>query len=263
MSLRQWLLSCRGEDVTTTAKKQLLKEQYYEMLDILQEILDEQSFLFGNHPTLVDFGFAGPFFRHFSSDFTPRKVMQLRAPAVYQWVAVLWNCRGSKLPEATGFPPPSTLPANWHRLLQLMPEFLDYYHQNAMAYSKNEGQFAWQYRTETFNVPVVPYRAWCRQKLQLRFNALDDASQEKVENLLRQYKCWDLLWKDGVISVKPELNTEPPFAVYPPPESKEIHSYKWDFRPIFGRYLATSSLRLAIVAAVGTSLWICVQKAKK
>jgi hypothetical protein len=264
MSLRQWLLSCRGEDVTTIAKKDLLKRQYYELLDILQSILDTQPFLFGNHPTLIDFGFAGPFFRHFSSDFTPRKVMQQRAPAVYQWIATLWNCRGSRLAEPTGFPPGGSLPGNWHRLLQLLPEYLEYYHLNAKAFSEGKSQFAWNYRGEIFNVPVVHYRAWCRQRLQQAFEELDGASKEKIENILRQYHCWEMFWKDGVISVDPECDSEPPFAVYPPPILRSnVHIYKWDFRPIFFKYFAVTSVRLGIFAALGSSVWWNVQKSKK
>ena len=133
LSFRQWLLSCFGEDVDTTAKKEILKNQYLELLDIPEEILQSQPCLFGNHPTLVDFGWSGPFFRHFSSDITPRKVMQQRAPAVYEWMARLWNCEGSRLDYDTGFPEPGSLPLNWDRLLALLPDYLEYYHLNALV----------------------------------------------------------------------------------------------------------------------------------
>lgn len=255
ISLRQWLLSCKGEDVITQKKMNIIKEQYYELLDILQEILSDQPFLFGSHPTFVDFGFAGPFFRHFSSDFTPRKVMQLRAPAVYQWIAVLWNCRSSTVQEPNGFPVAGTLPSNWHRLLQLLPDFLEYYHLNAKAFSEKKGHFDWKYKNEMFRVPAVHYRAWCRQKLQLAFNELDDVSKRSAEAMLRQYYCWDLLWKDGIIEVPPELGIEPPFSIFPPPERTKVHLYKWDFRPIFNAYLAKHTLRLVICAAIGASFW--------
>lgn len=263
LSLRQWLLSCRGEDVTTPAKRELLKQQYYELLDILQGILDKQPFLFGNHPTLVDFGFAGPFFRHFSSDFTPRKVMQQRAPAVYQWVATLWNCKGSRLSDSTGFPKAGSLPDNWKPLLRLLPEYLEYYHLNAKAYAEGKGQFTWVYRGESFYVPVVHYRAWCRQQLQEAFTSLDPTANATVASILREYGCWDLLWRDGVIDTPPECDKEPPFALYPPPARTKVHIYKWDFRPIFNKYMAGASLRLGIFAILGASLWWNVQKHKK
>ena len=51
----------------------------------------------GDVPTLADFGLYGPMFRHFSQDPTPAEVMRLRAPAVFEWVARLWNARGSRL----------------------------------------------------------------------------------------------------------------------------------------------------------------------
>lgn len=249
--------------MTTPAKRELLKQQYYELLDILQGILDKQPFLFGNHPTLVDFGFAGPFFRHFSSDFTPRKVMQQRAPAVYQWVATLWNCKGSRLSDSTGFPKAGSLPDNWKPLLRLLPEYLEYYHLNAKAYAEGKGQFTWVYRGESFYVPVVHYRAWCRQQLQEAFTSLDPTANATVESILREYGCWDLLWRDGVIDTPPECDKEPPFALYPPPARTKVHIYKWDFRPIFNKYMAGASLRLGIFAILGASLWWNVQKHKK
>jgi len=66
-------------------------------------------YMLGNHPTFVDFGFAGPFFRHFSSDFTARKIMQQQAPAVFEWVGRLWNAKASKFQMPSDFPSPGTV----------------------------------------------------------------------------------------------------------------------------------------------------------
>lgn len=266
MSLRQWLLSSYGEDCTTQAKKEVVKNQYYELLDILEEILSKQPYLFGNHPTLVDFGFAGPFFRHFSSDFTPRKVMQQRAPAVYEWVARLWNSKSSKMQEPNGFPAQGTLPANWKRLLGLLPEYLEYSHLNAVAYREGKSTFSWINHGETFTVPVVPYRVWCRMTLQYKFSALQPEIQRQIESILREYNCWELLWQDGVITAPPECGTAPPFALYPPPKERTqtlisliFHPpllYKWDSDRIFAGYLALTGLKiLSATAAIGAA-WL-------
>ncbi len=259
LSLRQWLLSSYGEDCTTPAKKQIVKNQYLELLDIMERILSQQPYLFGNHPTLIDFGFSGPFFRHFASDSTPRKVMQQRAPAVFEWVARLWNCKGSRLSEDTGFPAPSTLPENWNELLKLLPDYLEYSHLNARAYSRGEGSFAWTNKGEVFHVPMVPYRVWCRKELQHHFDASDEDSKIIIESLLRQHHCWDLLWADGVIDIPPECGTEPPFALYPPVHAEPL-LYKWDPDRIFNKYLfecvVTGVMVSAISATVGVAGWM-------
>jgi glutathione S-transferase len=265
LSFRQWLLSCYGEDVTTDSKKQLIKNQYYELLSILEEILLQHPYLFGNHPTLADFGFAGPFFRHFSSDFSARKVMQNVAPNVYEWMARLWNCKSSKLDKIdSGFPSAGTLPASWHRLLNLLAEYLHYYHLNAVAFRDKKPNFQWVYRGETFLVPTVPYRVWCRKQLQLKFNQLDKKTQSAVESILRQRNnCWDLLWADGVIDIPPELGTEPPFVLHPPPKTREgILAYKWDADPVLFRFLKSYFLPPATLFTAVTVAGILAWKFK-
>jgi hypothetical protein len=269
LSLRQWLVSSYGEDCDTQEKKEVVKRQYLEMLDILEAILSEQPYLFGNHPTLVDFGFAGPFFRHFSSDFTPRKVMQQRAPAVYEWMARLWNCKGSRLSGEPGFPSAGTLPKNWGALLSLLPEYLEYFYLNAAAHRDGKKEFAWTNKGQVFSVPVVKYRVYCRMKLQQAFMDLpDEASKRRVQSLLEQEGCWELLWRDGVIAVEAELGTEPPFVLHPAPPRHTlnlgaIHNYKWDYDRIIFRFFGSVGFRLVtMVGAIGAISWI-VRNQKK
>lgn len=75
LSFRQWLYSVYGEDITTAQKHRSIFQQYHRILDTLEEILQENEYLGGEYPSLVDFGFAGPLFRHCASDPTPRKIM--------------------------------------------------------------------------------------------------------------------------------------------------------------------------------------------
>jgi hypothetical protein len=240
MSFRQWFLSCFGEDCVTQAKKDLIKHQYYELLDILEEILSKRPYLFGNHPTLVDFGFMGPFFRHFSSDFTPRKVMQIRAPNVYEWIARLWNCKGSKLNDDNGFPESGNIPEYWSKLMSLLSEYLEYYYLNALAYQEGKEVFVWIYRNETFTVPVVHYRVWCRLQLQLHYeNITDEFAKDTIKNLLIKYNCWEWFWKGGKIYAPPEGGIEPPLCIPPRHEHDyaSIILYKWPWVPVFKRYV--------------------------
>ena len=255
LSLRQWLLSSWGEDCTTQAKKEVVKEQYYELLEILEKILQKQPYLFGNHPTLIDFGFAGPFFRHFSSDFTPRKVMQQKAPAVYEWMARLWNCTSSKMRSIpNGFPPPGSLPQCWDELFPLLPDYLTYYHLNAVAYKKGEAYFSWINKGQAFRVPVVHYRVWCRKKLQEHYTNCDFASQKSMKEIMMKHNIWELFWKDGVVDAPPECNMEPPFAIARaalPWRERTRLSYKWDADSIFASYFLQVGVKVVLsVSAV-------------
>jgi glutathione S-transferase len=252
-SLRQWIVSCFGEDCTTPAKKEIVICQYLHLLDILEEILSSQPYLFGNRPTLIDFGFAGPFFRHFSSDFTPRKVMQQRAPAVYEWIARLWNAKSSKFHQiSTGFPQKGSLPESWSKLLPLLKDYLKYFSLNRIAHKAGQQFFHWDHQNEVFYVPVVPYRSWCLMKIQQRFHALPTTTQLQVEAILRQYDCWDdFMTGDGEV-IENEGGVEPPFVAYPPPlQRKQRHAEKWNYDSVVWRYLVGVSWRWVLRGLMG------------
>ena len=69
--------------------------------------------------------------------------MQQRAPAVFEWVARMWNCRRSTLPVSTLKPdnPLVSLPKGWEALQPLFKEYLVYLDCNARAWSRGESQF--------------------------------------------------------------------------------------------------------------------------
>ena len=243
-SLRQWIVSSFGEDITTKEKKEVVINQYLELLDILQDILSKQPFLFENYPTLIDIGFSGPFFRHFSSDFTARKIMQQRAPAVYEWIARLWNSRQtnfmsieSKLPSFGE----EILPTNWKPLLGLLKDYLYYYSLNRIAINKGEKYFQWNYKDQLFTVPIVPYRSWCLMKLQQRYKNLTIENQLKIKDILIEYSCWDYFITGYDEIIPPECGIEPPFVVYPPPTKRVRLAEKWDYDSIIIKYFWVSS----------------------
>ena len=256
LSLRQWLLSVYGEDCITQDKKDVVINQYYELLEVLENILQKQLFLFGNHPTLVDFGFAGPFFRHFSSDFTPRKIMQQKAPAVYEWLARLWNCKNSKLTNTlSNFPPAKTLPDNWEPLMKMLPDYFHYYSLNAKAHCENKKSFKWDLKGQTFNVPMVPYRVWCKKELHKKYNNCTEESQKTIKNIMKNYDCWDMFEDKQNINIEPECGAEPPF-VCNNPKSHQL-SYKWDPTYIFTSYFMETGLMISgCVGIIATGLLV-------
>ena len=190
---RQWLLSVYGEGITTVEKENIVMDQYYELLEILNEILKTQPYLFGNHPTLVDIGFMGPMYKHFSSDPSPRKVMQLMAPKVYTWVAKIGDSANIELKNIpSDFPKEKTLPENWNKLLELLPDYLHYYRLNTIAYMEKKKKFDWKYKGEIFTVPTVPYRVWCREELQKKYRKCSLESQSIIKEILTKYNCFDM-----------------------------------------------------------------------
>jgi glutathione S-transferase len=108
--MRQQWTYLRGDGITRHTRAHV-ESIYLDTLDHLQAILSSSSFLMGGRPTVADFGFFASMFRHFSLDPTPSRIMRERAPAVYAWVARLWDAKGAQLAQAPLSAPPGAVPA--------------------------------------------------------------------------------------------------------------------------------------------------------
>eukprot|EP01126_Amoeba_proteus_P031691 TRINITY_DN3102_c0_g2_i2.p1 TRINITY_DN3102_c0_g2~~TRINITY_DN3102_c0_g2_i2.p1 ORF type:complete len:310 (+),score=42.86 TRINITY_DN3102_c0_g2_i2:37-966(+) len=95
---RQYSEYILNEGVRDDKAKKYCEKLYLRTLHILQEHFSSgMPFIGGKSPSIADFGFYGPFFRHFSLDPTPSKIMINEAPAVFEWVSRLWNTKESRL----------------------------------------------------------------------------------------------------------------------------------------------------------------------
>ena len=69
--MRQWVLSVFGEGIVEYTHHKDVQDDYIHILNILEDRLSKVKYLGGSAPNIVDFGFSGSMFRHFSSDPTP------------------------------------------------------------------------------------------------------------------------------------------------------------------------------------------------
>jgi glutathione S-transferase len=214
---RQARLFVRGDGVSRDTRAHV-EGIYLSTLERLQRIFAVQPFLLGAQPTLADFGFFGSMFRHFSLDPTPSRIMRERAPAVYEWVARLWNARGSQLAPPADPPAASAaagqLPAGWGPLLDdIGAAYLPYLHRNASAFAARERRFTLSIQGVTYrNLPTVQYRVYCRHELQRRFHELPAPSRAQVEATLSRHGCLEPLLRDGVIRSHYSEGYPPPYC---------------------------------------------------
>lgn len=178
---RQRRIYVKGDGVTPATRAHV-ESVYLDTLDRLQAIFEKQDFLLGARPCLADFGFFASMFRHFSLDPTPSLIMQERAPAVYAWVARLWNARASQV----GGEWPRVIPENWSALLRDAAEsYLPYLRANAQAFAQKQRRFDFEIDGVCYRaLPVVQYRVWCLERLQRRYAELPDAARSAVAERL-------------------------------------------------------------------------------
>lgn len=168
-----------------------VRDMYREELATLEGLLAERDFLLGAQPSLVDFGYFGPMFRHFYCDPDPERVMRREAPRVHAWVQRLWTARvpGHGGSDAPGREQPHFVPiegAPFDALLERVGRrYLPYLQRNAEALRDGEPAFDLTLDFGTLRgVRTHAFRSACRNALRAALLALPADARGVVEQRL-------------------------------------------------------------------------------
>jgi len=159
----------------------------------MSTILEDQPYLLGSHPSLVDIGLFGPMFRHYAQDPAPSRVMEERAPAVYAWVGRVWNSRASKLPGKPSFSDFSQ--PGWSYFLEdIVQTYWPFLVRSAQAWQAGKKRVDHRAHGVTYpNLRVTHYRVYCLEVLQHEYEALSDPDRDVVDKTLAPYGKLELL----------------------------------------------------------------------
>ena len=198
-----------GVDRSTRAH---VEGSYLRVLDLLAGIFEQRPFVLGERPTLADIGLMGPMLRHFSHDPTPAAIMQERAPAVWAWVARVWNARASALGQGALV---DGLPSDLDALLREIGEtHLAYGSANAIAWQRGEARFEVAIQGTTYRrVPASRYRVWCVEQLRSRFEELSATVAAEARVRLEKTGCWEPLWCPDELASGYDPEGHAPFGV--------------------------------------------------
>ena len=189
---RQRALFTKGDGVTP-ATWHHVEKTYLDSLAQLGAILDTRPYLLGTRPSLADFGFFGPMFRHFGHDPTGSSIMRETAPAVYEWVARVWNARAS----VTGGELLDHVPDDWDPILaSIGSAYLPYLCANAEAWKAGRGHFDVDVEGAPYRrIRTARYRVYCLEQLRRHFEALPEPAREETRKRLEALRCWEPLWR--------------------------------------------------------------------
>jgi glutathione S-transferase len=190
LKLRQFGGFVRGDGVTAKTRFHV-DRTYLTALDLLQAIFERRPFVLGGTPTIADFGLMGPMLRHFGQDPTPAEIMRNRAPAVYEWVARMWNAK-AEAGEASPIDPFDEV------LVELLSEISETHlaqlRQNAGAYGRGLKRYDQDIQDCHYvRVPTSRYRVWCLEELLRAWRELDDTERATLKNNLRSPEA-SILW---------------------------------------------------------------------
>ena len=194
---RQMATYLKGDGVDANTEP-IVRQSYIDLLDNMSTILEDQPFLLGSHPSLVDIGLFGPMFRHYAQDPTPNMVMTERAPAVYEWVGRVWNARASRLGSTVAWSDFSN-PGWAYFLREIAQNYWPFLVRNARAWGAGKKRVDHDAHGVTYrNLKVVRYRVFCLELLQGLYAALNDADRARVDALFSSYGELELI--DGLDS---------------------------------------------------------------
>ena len=197
---RQRRVYVEGEGITP-ANRADVERHYRDELADLETVFRSRPFLFGERPSLADFGYFASMFRHFSIDPTPARIMRNDAPAVYEWAARMWNARATRVGSGAWASCDGGLPEGLAPLLsRAARRYLPVLHANARAVAENRTTFSVILEGKDYpGLRAVPFHAWRRDVLQRGLTALDVRSAGAVRETLSKTGCLPWLELDGIL----------------------------------------------------------------
>jgi glutathione S-transferase len=195
---RQRRVYLRGEGITPSNRADVERHYTDELAD-LQSILSRRPFLFGARPSLADFGYFASMFRHFGIDPTPSRVMRNTAPAVYEWVARMWNSRATVLGRGGWAADADGLPDGLEPLLaRAARRYLPFLDANARAVHERHNHYSVTLEGQEYpRLRAVPFQAWRRAVLQQELLRLAADAANRVRALLARTGCLEWLESDA------------------------------------------------------------------
>jgi glutathione S-transferase len=208
--VRQRRVNTRGDGVTAKTQDHV-EQTYLRAIDQLQTILEQRPFLLGERPTIADFGYFASMFRHFGIDPTPAAIMRERAPAVYAWLARLWDAKASRIDG----PLVSGVPDDWGPILnEIGSAYLPYLRANAGAWQAGRRRFDLDVQGYAYRgFRVFHYRVWCLERLREQLVALPAPAREEAQAILEKHGCWAPLTAEPQIASGYDAEGKAPFGV--------------------------------------------------
>lgn len=180
---RMPLVGCTPENAP------VIEASYRRVLEIMESSVRRDGYLFGDRPSLADFGIYGQF-KTLATDPTPMAIMRDKAPHTEHWLR--------RLDDASG------VEGAWRSLDDLSPAvtdllkmagdtYLPFLLANAKAGDAGEQSFTLALGGQSYGQDVFRYQIKCLRWLQSHFAVLDADAQAAIRPLLRDTGCLEAL----------------------------------------------------------------------
>ena len=171
----------------------VIEDSYKRFLDIMNDIVEAQAFLFGSRPSSADFAIYAQLTQLAKFDPTPMKICLQRAPRVYAWVDVVDDLSGQTSAD-DGWLSRDKISSHLGALLNEVGRvYVPFLLANAKAAAAGEKTFETEIDGRKWQQPVFIYQGKCLGWIREEFNGLSGADQAWVSSLLAGTGCEALL----------------------------------------------------------------------
>jgi glutathione S-transferase len=177
---RMALVGCTKENAP------LIEDAAERILDLFEQHVTEEPYLFGSRPSLADFGWLGQL-SQLATDPTPQELMRAKHPFTYRWLAELDDASGV---EGTWRDPSAPLPQAVTGLLQMAGSlYFPFLLANAKAVADGKETFSVTLEGKPYSQGTFKYQVRCLADLRAAYARLDAAARASVDPILKTIGC--------------------------------------------------------------------------
>lgn len=167
--------------------RDVVLEIYENFLDALERVLSERFFLFGDRPSLAEFGIYGQM-TQYAIDPMVSSILRERAVRAFQWTFFIDDLSG--YPEGEWFAPEDCLTESMEGLIRSLAPW--YFALLDRIRTNLSGPL------DATRLNGAAYRVRCLLSLKQQLAALSDADRALVKPFLERVDCWEpLQFREG------------------------------------------------------------------
>lgn len=170
----------------TSQTRPLIEESFDRILDAFEKLPGHSTYIFGERPTLADFGWYGQLIS-LATDPTPWALMRRRAPNLFAWLQLMEDASGVEESEIHETPALASLLGVAGKI------YLPFLSANSTAIDAGHGRFSFSVLGHQYEQGVFRYQQKCLRWLQEEFAALQGSDLARARILLAPGGCLNYL----------------------------------------------------------------------
>ena len=171
----------------------VIEASYKRFLDIMDGIIERQTFVLGARPASADFGIYAQLTQLAKFDPTPSAICLQQAPRVYAWTDMVDDLSGQPAADDGWISVASVRDVLGDLLSEIGRTYVPALLANAKALQEGDNQMQTTIDDLPWEQPAFPYQARCLQWINEEYAALGGDARAAVDDMLRDTGCEALI----------------------------------------------------------------------